>query len=85
MLLEEYDAQYEHIKGTDNVVADGISRLAMKIDTDETPLESAQEVKAQSYALSRLPRDESLIMRSETNHEDMNLNPYSRKCAIIII
>ena len=27
MLLEEFDAQYMHVKGTDNVVADGISRL----------------------------------------------------------
>jgi len=29
LLLEEYGAEYEHIKGTKNVVADALSRLPM--------------------------------------------------------
>jgi hypothetical protein len=62
MLLEEYDAQYEHVKGVDNVVADGISRLS--INWAEAPLEADPVPHLQSYALSRITRDESI----EINH-----------------
>jgi hypothetical protein len=69
MLIEEYDAQYEHVKGVDNVVADGISRLA-SIDSAESPLESKPEPHLQSYALSRITRDETIEINHTPGQED---------------
>ena len=57
MLLEEYDVQYEHIKGTDNVVAGWVSRHPTE-DDESTHL-------LQFHALAYLKRNESL----DINHE----------------
>jgi hypothetical protein len=39
MLVEEYDVEFVHIKGIDNVVADGLSRLDADYDSEFVPPE----------------------------------------------
>ena len=57
MLLEEYGAEFEHIKGKENIVADALSRMEREGPTSlteaETPLICA-------HMLSHAKRDESL-------------------------
>jgi hypothetical protein len=43
MLVEEYDVEFVHIKGIDNVVADGLSRLDADYDSEFVPPEITQD------------------------------------------
>ncbi|MGL5918199.1 MAG: hypothetical protein ACRCYM_03030, partial [Cetobacterium sp.] len=54
LLLEEYGAEYHHIKGEENVVADALSRI--DIESDEVSTEPGKEV---ALCMSTLTRDES--------------------------
>jgi hypothetical protein len=43
MIREEYDVEFVHIKGIDNVVADGLSRLDADYDSESVPPEITQD------------------------------------------
>ena len=57
MYIEEYSPNLQYIKGTENVVADALSRL----DRNDKPLSDEKEDFFLAYALSRLDRTETPI------------------------
>ncbi len=56
MLVEEYDVEFVHIKGVDNVVADGLSRLDADYDTEVDTTEITQDEQGlfSAYCMARL-------------------------------
>ena len=57
LYIEEYSPNLQYIKGTENVVADALSRL----DRNDKPLSDEKEDFFLAYALSRLDRTETPI------------------------
>jgi hypothetical protein len=62
LLLEEYGPEFVHVRGTDNVVADALSRL----DADDAPNMEA-ETKNVATTMCMLVRDESYITPSASD------------------
>jgi hypothetical protein len=56
MLVEEYDVEFVHIKGIDNVVADGLSRLDADYDSEFVPTEITQDEQGMfsAYCMANL-------------------------------
>jgi hypothetical protein len=56
MLVEEYDVKFVHIKGIDNVVADGLSHLDADYDSEFVPPEITQDEQGMfsAYCMANL-------------------------------
>ena len=64
MLLSEYKYRIEHIKETENVVADTFSRIELPTDSDEDA-ENLDDKVANIYAISDVTLDDDLQDRLE--------------------
>jgi hypothetical protein len=63
-LLEEYDITFVHLKGVDNVIADGISRLDADWQNDD-------DLTHMIHAMSKIPFDESIEINYQVTLYDM--------------
>lgn len=78
LLLEEYGPTYVHVKGTDNVVADALSRMDADFDSPPPSVESVVEMsnafskkKDESFPMSpalisKLQRDDKILRKTVT-------------------
>jgi len=62
--LEEYDVTFLHVKGIDNVVADGISRINANWQNDD-------DLQQMIHAMCESPYDESIEMNYHVTRYDM--------------
>jgi hypothetical protein len=62
--LEEYHVTFVHVKGVDNVVADGISRLDADWQNDD-------DLTHLIHAMSKIPFDESIEVNYQVTLYDM--------------
>ena len=56
MLIEEYDVEFQHVAGKENIVADTITRL--EADFDNKPIELATQGKVHAYCMSYLENED---------------------------
>jgi hypothetical protein len=62
LLLEEFGAEFVHVKGKDNVVADALSRMDADFESQLEDLESDAIGQLHAHAMSYMIRDESYAM-----------------------
>jgi cleavage and polyadenylation specificity factor subunit 1 len=74
LLLEEYSPKFVHIKGTDNVVADALSRMdtvEMEASTFDKQIKNAHKGKTFAQAMCMLKQDESTHVPDPNDKTDM--------------
>jgi cleavage and polyadenylation specificity factor subunit 1 len=74
LLLEEYSPKFVHIKGTDNVVADALSRMdTVEVEQSDLNQEIKNAHKGETLAqvMCALTRDESIYIPDPNNKDDM--------------
>ena len=58
LLLEEFGAKFMHVKGTDNIVADALSRLDAKFDNEPAAQMTDEKGVLMAHAMATFVRDE---------------------------
>jgi transposase InsO family protein len=90
LLLEEYGPEYVHVKGTDNIVADALSRMDANFNPDLKATIKDHSAYICAHTMARLIRDESceipnpndpeamastFLLESEIEEEKFPMNP----------
>jgi hypothetical protein len=61
MLIEEYDTTFGHVAGTDNLVADALSRLEANFEKDIKPPTQNRQGIFHAFCISRLDSEEEAL------------------------